>query len=642
MAIPPSVDEIQKPSSFPRLLGIRRKYIYTFLRLGLSVGLALFITQLKLDFFEFWLYDLRIRSTPAPVVSGESILIFVDQKTVENLKRLPTAQDYSALLKQLKKYQPRASVFDLDVEDIKGSDIERKNLAQIGELVPDLYVLTNNLEVKGEEGAHQLSPPFQKWVLFPGPKSADISQFAQDGVTRRMLIRYQGQEMLHVHLARQIDSGFSIENIPSLFELKGTDQGFIRFRPTGSYPRYSFLDILNGNIEENVLRNKVIFIGHDLQISKLVSIPNEGRRVEREYLTTPFSRDVLAMTTVEMHANILDTLLQKNSPYRPPAWVNFLFVLVVCMITVYVVFTLKPLIGLVVLAGTLFLTSVIGFLCFWPFSIWIDLAHPFVGVFLCYYFFIPYRLIMENRRSWEIYQKHKLLQQVETLKSNFISMMSHDLKTPIARIQGMVDIVLRGNTPLSPAQHEAVDSIKQSSEDLLKFINSILSYGKIESEGIQIQKKSKDINVLLTEVVKKHEFLAKLKKIHFVLELEPLFPIAVDPELMKQVFSNLIENAIKYSPEDTKILISSEEKDSAIEIQVADQGPGIAPEDLPHLFMKFFRTQKAKSSSIKGSGLGLYLAKYFTELHGGNIFVESTYGQGSTFTIRIPIQARPS
>jgi signal transduction histidine kinase len=107
---------------------------------------------------------------------------------------------------------------------------------------------------------------------------------------------------------------------------------------------------------------------------------------------------------------------------------------------------------------------------------------------------------------------------------------------------------------------------------------------------------------------------------------------------MRQVFSNLVENAIKYSPEDTKILVSSEETTSKVIVQVADQGSGIPADELPNIFMKFFRSKNAKSSPIKGSGLGLYLAKYFTELHKGRIFVESSHGNGSTFTVELPVK----
>ncbi len=123
-------------------------------------------------------------------------------------------------------------------------------------------------------------------------------------------------------------------------------------------------------------------------------------------------------------------------------------------------------------------------------------------------------------------------------------------------------------------------------------------------------------------------------KIHS--ELEPLFPIRMDPDLMRQVFSNILENAIKYAPEQTQISVKTYEKDGFVFFVIADQGPGIAAQELPHLFSKFYRSANAKSSPIKGSGLGLYLAKYFTELHKGRIFVESNYGQGTVFIVELP------
>jgi hypothetical protein len=220
-------------------------------------------------------------------------------------------------------------------------------------------------------------------------------------------------------------------------------------------------------------------------------------------------------------------------------------------------------------------------------------------------------------------------------------MMSHDLKTPLARIQGMTDLIKRDHNALSTAQAEAVDTIKSSSEDLVKFINTILNYTKIESQGIELHVESRDINQLVRETIKKFDFMAKSKGINFVLELEPLFSISLDPELIRQVLANLIENAIKYSPEGSKILISTEESTNGVMIQVADQGIGIPSDEISNVFMKFFRSKNAKSSTIKGSGLGLYLAKYFVELHGGEISVESSLGAGSTFSIVLPIQKQP-
>ena len=110
----------------------------------------------------------------------------------------------------------------------------------------------------------------------------------------------------------------------------------------------------------------------------------------------------------------------------------------------------------------------------------------------------------------------------------------------------------------------------------------------------------------------------------------------VDTELIRQVFTNLIENAIKYSPENSKVLISTEDHDGKVVVQVADQGIGIPKNEHENIFVKFYRARKVSNTNIKGSGLGLYLAKYFVNLHQGNIFIESEVDKGSTFHVEIP------
>ena len=633
MALPPLFEEsIQAPTSrWPH-----KKILDSVLRLALALTLAFFITQIKLDFIESFLYDLRVRLRPAPPISEQVSMVMIDEATVQSLKREPEAIDLKNLIEKIQAEHPLAIVFDLDLKELQGSLADKKALVAIAQKTPEVYFMVEDLGVPGQVIKSSYPAPLEALPVFPGLKSADISNFAKDGVSRRMMIAYQGRQMLHLHLAAKINHNLQDRSkIRGLFDFLESDQLYINFHPEGAYPRLSFAKTLEGDIDPNFLKDHIVLVGLDLKTSKLIKIGNE--RMERDYVRTPYSRDVLAMTSTELHANMFDTLILNNAPLRTPFWMDFIFVALISILTVYVVFSLRPLMGLFILASSFCGFGLIGFFSFWPFGLWISMAHPWLAIFLCYYFFIPYRLIIENRRSWEIYQKHRLLKQVEELKTNFISMMSHDLKTPIARILGMADVILRDPTPLSSHQHEAVDTIKHSSDDLLKFINSILNYGRIESQELQLNKQSKDINTLLTEVISKHEFLGKLKKIQILKEFETLFPISVDPDLIRQVLSNLIENAIKYSHEDTKILISTEEKDGWVVIQIADQGPGIPRDELPNLFMKFYRSQNAKSSTIKGSGLGLYLAKYFVELHGGKIFVESTYGQGSTFTVQLPL-----
>lgn len=635
MALPPLSDENLKPT--PGRLQTRQ-VTATLLRLILALVLAFFINQLKLDFFESYLYDMRVRLRPVPATSDLISLVMIDEATIQDLKKNPEASHFKELILKLQEQNPRAIVFDYSFEELKGTLQEKSDFVEETKKNPELYVMTEDLGVSGQEIINHMPAPMNGLRIFPGLKSADISNFAKDGVSRRMMVAYQDRDMLHLHLAKKINPELSDKNnIRGLFQFLDSDQMYINFRPTGYYPRLSFTEIISSDFPTELIQNRIVLVGQDLKLSKLIKSNAEQQTMEREYVRTPYSRDVLAMTSTELHANMLDTLILNDAPVRANFWTNFIFVAVVSIITVYVVFSLRPLLGLVILASSFLGFGLLAFLAFWPFNIWISMAHPWLAMFLCYYFFIPYRLIIENRRSWEIYQKHNLLKQVEELKTNFISMMSHDLKTPIARILGMTDMILRDNTPLSSQQREAVDTIKQSSDDLLKFINSILNYGRIESQSIQLHRQSRDINALLDEVIQKHDFLARLKKIQIIKEFETLFPISVDPDLIKQVFSNLIENAIKYSAEETKVLVSTEEKDGCIVIQVADQGHGIPAEDLPNIFMKFYRSQQAKSSPIKGSGLGLYLAKYFIELHGGRIFVESTYGQGSTFTIELPL-----
>lgn len=619
MALPPSLKE---PSQRQQL----KKMSFIALRVVLAIVIGLFISQVKLDYIESLLYDLRVRYKPTTSPSGNIALILINSNSVERLKGPPGFPEHTEMLSALSRSNPKAVLYDLNLAALKGTEEQKRSFATTTQFFTQFYVLTDEMEMRGEEGKLKLLPPLDKIPLTSGPKSADRVNFAKDGVTRRMVISYQDKTLAHYMLASQMNAQIlDRAKIRGKFDFFDTEQAYIHFRPAQTYPTYLFSDVIEGKISPELMKDKIVIIGQDLGLK------------EDEYIMTPYSREVVAMTTTEMHANMIDTLIQNNSPVKTHPYWNMLFTVLISILTVQVVFSLRPGKGLIILVSTFAAFMTFSYLLFWLFDVWIIVANPLLSIFLSYYFFIPYRLIIENRRSWEYYQKNKILKQVEELKTNFISMMSHDLKTPIARIQGMIDVILRG-PHLSDPQREAIDTIKQSNEDLLKFINSILNYAKIESQGVQLQKQSKDINQLIIDVIKKHEFLAQIKKIEVKSELEPLFPISVDPDLMKQILSNLVENAIKYSPENTAIFVSSAEVSGQIVIQVKDQGPGISRSDLPHIFMKFFRSQNAKSSPVKGSGLGLYLAKYFTELHQGRIEVESPEGQGCLFTVYLPVQ----
>jgi signal transduction histidine kinase len=268
---------------------------------------------------------------------------------------------------------------------------------------------------------------------------------------------------------------------------------------------------------------------------------------------------------------------------------------------------------------------------------WLPLVHPLLAMFFTYYLIVPYRAILEYKKRWEVQEKHDLLVEVEEMKGNFLSLMSHDLKTPVARIQGLAELVLRQGK-LLPQQEEEMKEIISSTESLDKFISKILNLTKVESNEIKLNKRSRDINKVLEQCVQKLEFQARAKGIEVELALEPLFPIHLDAALIIQVFTNIIDNAIKYSPPGSRVRIESREVGDSVEIAVQDAGPGFDEEEKSQLFTKFFRGKSQREAQSKGSGLGLYLAKYFIELHNGSVVAESVKGQGSKFLIHLPIK----
>ncbi len=226
--------------------------------------------------------------------------------------------------------------------------------------------------------------------------------------------------------------------------------------------------------------------------------------------------------------------------------------------------------------------------------------------------------------------------EVEELKGNFMSLITHDLKTPVARIQGMAEILSRtGGDP------KVVTEILGSTDELNRFITSILELAKIESNHVKVFKQSKDVNKVIEDCIHKFDFQALQKKIQVRTSLEPLFPIMIDAPLIAKVMSNLIDNAIKYSPEGASISICSRESvkhPDFIEVEIADTGHGIGTKDLENLFSKFYRPKNDITLMTKGTGLGLYLSRYFVALHNGRITVESETDKGSKFTILLPME----
>ena len=214
--------------------------------------------------------------------------------------------------------------------------------------------------------------------------------------------------------------------------------------------------------------------------------------------------------------------------------------------------------------------------------------------------------------------------------------MSHDLKTPVAKVAGIADILkIKFSNTNTPEQSELIEIILNSTKELNNFINSILDLTKIESQNLTIRKESKDINKIIEGIVEKLEFEANVKQVTIESDLSPLYPIEVDSVLMNRVISNLVENAIKYAGKGKTINIKTWDDADWVFLEIKDNGVGIGEEDLLHIFDKFYRVKNDSTHAIKGSGLGLYLVKYFIELHNGVITAASQLGEGTSFIIKL-------
>ena len=157
--------------------------------------------------------------------------------------------------------------------------------------------------------------------------------------------------------------------------------------------------------------------------------------------------------------------------------------------------------------------------------------------------------------------KNELLTQVEELKTNFLSLVTHDLKTPVARIQGLAEVLLRsGSERHISRDQEALNHIISSTDELNHFISSILELSKVESNHLHLNLESKDVNRLIEHCVEGFNAQARTKKIQIVSNLEPLFPVKIDTSLISKVFNNLIDNALKYSPLNPKFKLNRKKK----------------------------------------------------------------------------------
>jgi two-component system, OmpR family, phosphate regulon sensor histidine kinase PhoR len=230
------------------------------------------------------------------------------------------------------------------------------------------------------------------------------------------------------------------------------------------------------------------------------------------------------------------------------------------------------------------------------------------------------------------------LKKLDEMKSAFVSMVSHELRSPLSTILSQIKVITDGLAgALSDKQADILQKMSRKVEGLVDLTNDLLDLSRIEA-GLIVQDKGQvQLMDILEKLVEFMQPRAREKGIGLTLEKADLPLINADPKSMEEVFSNLITNAIIYTPEGGTVTVAGEVKGDFLEIRVTDTGYGIAPDHLPLIFERFYRVKTDTTRHIVGTGLGLPIVKSIVEAHNGTIRVESREGVSSTFSIRLPV-----
>ncbi len=244
-----------------------------------------------------------------------------------------------------------------------------------------------------------------------------------------------------------------------------------------------------------------------------------------------------------------------------------------------------------------------------------------------------------GQRMGEVRVVHDVTREreIEEMKNEFFSTTSHELRTPLFSIQGFVRLILEGQVPDEETQREFLGIILQQADQLAQLVSNLLNISRLESGMLELEHKPVPLLDILHETVAKLRGIAQEKDIALETDLPASLPSVIgDHDWLQQVVTNLIGNAIKFTPEEGQVVVGARQSGDEIVVEVRDTGIGIPADSLDRIFTKFYRVPHRAGEQPEGTGLGLHIAQQIIKAHGGRIWAESTVGQGSTFRFTLP------
>jgi signal transduction histidine kinase len=242
-------------------------------------------------------------------------------------------------------------------------------------------------------------------------------------------------------------------------------------------------------------------------------------------------------------------------------------------------------------------------------------------------------------RTDDLKKANQELKQLDLVKTRFFSVINHEMRSPLTAVLGYIDLLLFSK-PLSRDRADMLRKVKDNSQRLLDLVNKILDISRLEDDRLDILPQAMSIASSVDQAHSIVQPMAKKKRIAIGVDIPPTTPhVHGDPKRVVQILVNLLSNAVKYTPDTGYIVVSARLRDAAdmVEVSVVDNGIGIPADQLPHIFDRFSRVEREEIQDIVGTGLGLSIVKGLVEAHGGEVWVDSEVGQGTSFTFTLPV-----
>jgi adenylate cyclase len=647
-----------------------------------------------LQFLESKILDQWLRWRPLEKGSSRVVIVTIDEPDISRLGRWPMSDATLAkVIQNLKQQQPR--VIGLDIYRNLPTESGHQQLLKTFATTPNLIGIQ---KVIGDGNGPVVPPPpvlQQKNQV----AASDLVLDADGKVRRHLLsIRPKGKVYLtlgsklaldylaaeNIQLERNQDGSFRLGKA-KLSPLQENEGGYVN-GDIGGYqilanfhrlrqgtPKISLTDVLANKIPANLMRGKIVLIGSIAEST-------------RDRFVTPYTTNAKTLWSgVEIHADLASQLVSAALDGRQilrgiPQHLNWVWVFLWSSVGTVLAWRICSQ-SLVVVVLSVAGISVVGsayllFLSGW----WVTAAVPFLALVSAavvsrvhllwtklkasHQALEEYAQILEQKvsdRTAELRQKNTALEQARQdaeaancAKSAFLANMSHELRTPLNAILGFSQLLTRET--LSPKQKEQLAIINRSGNHLLNLINEVLELAKIESGKTQLNLSCTDLETQLKNMQELFQIRATAKQLEMVLDLAPNLPqyIQIDEGKLNQILINLLGNAFKFTSQGSvtlRVRVQESRGDGEnihstahlptcpnseyLVFEIADTGPGIAPEEINQLFRTFAQTSSGINSQ-QGTGLGLSISQKLAKLMGGEIAVKSIVGKGSTFKITLP------